>query len=438
MFRKFIEFLRTDIWHVHFDTISKWQAFWIRFFRVAILTSQGFTKSQIQQGASSLSYYTLLAIVPVIALFIGIARGFLFEQTFERWLITQFSDQKEMLMHIFELANESLRTANQGVIAGIGLILLLWSGIKILMNIEIVFNQIWEVRRTRSYARMFSDYLAMILIAPIIIFSASALTVYLSSTLTTLEQGTKAYEQIGHVLFPLLNLFPIFLTSLLLTFLYIFMPNTQVRFFPALIAGLITGITYQIVQWIYLAFQIGVSSYNAIYGTFAAIPLFLIWIQLSWVIILLGAKIAFSIQNVDAYEFISEDFHLCQRIKNVLLLRISHFAIIKFCKGELPPNVMEISDSLSIPISLTKHLIFQLTDSGILSQVKRDEDQYDGYQPARSVDCLTIKYILDMLNERGGKIPIPPSRELKRIVDSLEQFSLAIESSGGNILLKDI
>ena len=433
-----LNYLRKEIWHVKIETLPKWKAYWIRFLRILILTSQGFTKSQIQHGASGLTYYSLLAIVPIIALLIGIARGFLLEQTLESWLLQRFSEQSDVIKKIFHFANLSLEQAKGGVIATIGIALFLWASIKILLNIEFVMNQIWEVKKGRSIAKRFTDYLAMIVLAPIIIFLTSGLTGFLSATITALAQGTNILEHIAPLVLPLLSTVPFLLTCLLLTFLYIFMPNTRVRFLPALLAGVLTGIIYQLTQWIYLYFQIGVSRYNAIYGTFAALPLFLIWLHLSWVIVLLGAKVSFAFQNVDAYEFISEDVHLNHKFRTICSLRIAHLSIKQFCLGEPPPSIIEISNQLAIPLILTGQLIDQLVGAGVLSEVRREKDQEVSFQPARSVDKLTIKQVLDMINERGEAISLPPSHELTLILKSLEKFNTAVENSDGNLLLKDI
>jgi membrane protein len=434
-FSRFVQFVNKEIWHVQISTLPKWKAYCFRFLRIILLTTQGFTKSQIQQGASALTYYSLLAVVPIIALLIGIARGFLFEQTFKKWLTQHFIEQASIIEQIFQLANASLEQAKGGLIAGVGIVIIIWATVKILFNIELVMNRIWEVKKGRSLARRFTDYLAMVFLAPIIVFMATGLTGYLSALLAALHKG-KALERVATVLISSLTTLSYVLISLLFTFLYIFMPNTRVRLLPALIAGIFTGAVYQFLQWLYFYFQIGVASYNAIYGTFAALPLFLIWLHLSWVIILLGAKVCFAIQNVDAYEFISEDVELSNKIRTICSLRIAQLCIKKFVEEKLPPTAIEISNELAIPHLLATQLIFQLVGAKVLIEIKR-EDQEEAFQPARSVERLTIKRVLDMINEKGESIPLLPSKELTLILKSLEEFSEVVEKSDGNILLKD-
>lgn len=435
MITTLLKFLKEEIWHVRITTLPLWKATVFRCLRIIILTSQGFSKNQIQQGASALTYYSLMAVVPVIALLIGIARGFLFEKTLETWLTHHFIEQRAIISQIFRFANASLEQAKGGIIAGAGIVILAWATVNILMNIELVLNKIWEVSKTRSLAKRFTDYLSMAFIAPIIVFLASGITGYLSAILTTMS-----HEHILSTIAPFLlwifSLASFLLIVLLFTFLYIFMPNTRVRFLPALIAGIITGAIYQFFQWLYFYFQIGVASYNAIYGTFAALPLFLIWIHLSWVVILIGAKICYAIQNVDAFEYIAEDEELSHKIRTICALRIAHFCIRKFARDQPPPSAIEISNELEIPHPLTSQILNQLLAARVLSESKR-EDQEETYQPARNVESLTIKRVLDMIDEVGAKIPLPASQELTLILRSLEHFSQAIEKSNGNILLKD-
>ncbi|NGX54252.1 MAG: hypothetical protein K1000chlam4_00977 [Chlamydiae bacterium] len=432
------QFFSRDIWRYRLDKFPKLKACWIRCLRIFILIIQGFTKRQIQQGASALTYYTLLALVPMVALILAVARGFLFEKALESWVLERFSERREIISKIIEFADASLQQTTGGVLATIGVVILFWSAIKILRNTEMVMNRIWEVKWHRSLARQFSDYLALILICPVVVVATSAVTIYLSARFSALDQQAGLFKDIGPILLPILNLVPLVLTSLLFTFVYIFMPNTRVKLRPALYAGVLTAIAYQMAQWLYLYFQIGMTKYNAIYGTFAALPLFLIWVHLSWVIVLLGSKVAFAFQNVDAYEFITEEFSLSHHFRKILCLRIINLSVKQFCQGLPPLSKIELSNKLSIPLLLTNELLYELIEGEILSRVKRDEDRESGYQPARSVDQLTIKQVLDMIEERGESIPLPPSSELETILKSLEAFSQQIEGSDANILLKDI
>lgn len=430
------QFFKKDIWHVQISKMPWWKALFYRILRILLLTYHSFRTGQIQQGASALTYYSLLAVVPIIALLIGIARGFLFEKSLELWLLEHFSEQQQVVHQIFKYANASLEQAKGGLIAGIGVLLLGWAAIKILMNLELVMNQIWEIKKGRTFAKKFTDYLAMIFLAPVIVFLASGLTGYISALLSAMSKG-KVMEQFVSVLIVIASIISFLLISLLFSFLYIFIPNTRVRFIPGLIAGLFAAIVYQLLQWIYFYFQIGVASYNAIYGTFAAFPLFLVWLHLSWVIILIGAKLCFAIQNAEAYEFMSEEMGFSHRFRLISALRIAHLCIKRQDLEQPAPCLIEISNVLSMPLVLTRQLTEHLVAAGVLVEIKT-EDQEETFQPAKSAERLTIKRVIDMINNTGAAIPLPPSPELNAILQSLEKFSEAIAHSKANILLKDV
>lgn len=430
--------LKTAIWHAPIKKLPRWKAYGVRVLRILLVTSEGFTKSQIQQGASSLTYYSLLALVPVIALFLGLARGFELEQTLVNWLLKEFPEQKTIIEPLFEFANQALKHAKGGIIAGIGVALFLWAAIKILLNIEFVLNQIWEVSKGRTLPQRFTDYLALICLAPLIILIASGLPAIVSSAFIALSSRVSEIQKLSAFVWPLLNLLPFVFLCLLFTFLYAFMPNTRVRLTPAFIAGILTGIIYQLVQWMYLYFQIGVSSLGAIYGTFAAVPLFLIWLHLSWVIILLGAKVTFAIQNVDGYGFISEDTYLSHNFRTTCSLRIAHFCVQRFSHTKPGPTLMEISNTLALPLNLAGRLVHQLIEAHILVEIKTADNQESRFQPAETLETLTVKKLMDRINERGGSLPLPPSKELTMILKSLKSFDEAIKKSSGNVLLKDM
>jgi membrane protein len=435
--KQIITFLTRDIWRIPLKGVPFFKAWWIRLLRIALLTRQVFIKAQLQQGASTLTYYTLLALVPVLVILLGVTRGFMQEKVLVEFLIERFSNQKEVIGQLIVFADAALEELKHGWIAGIGILVLLWSAIKILFHLEISLNTVWNVKKGRPIVRKFSDYLAMILFSPLLFLVANGLIFYLSTKIGTFKKEGFFFQEVGLFLFFLYNILPYFLTSFLFTFIYMFMPNTRVRFIPALYGGLIAGALYQIIQWIYLVFQINVTRYNAVYGTFAAFPLFLIWVHLSWLILLLGGKIAYAFQNVDAYEFVTEDFSLSHQFKTILSLRIAYLCIQNYCGEKPPPTEGEISNILSIPLILNRQLLSSMVEVGILSEVKRDEDEM-GFAPALPLDTLTIKRIIDMIDRRGETIPLPPSREVEVIIKTLDEFKNLIERANANIPLKDI
>ena len=217
------------------------------------------------------------------------------------------------------------------------------------------------------------------------------------------------------------------------------MPNTKVKFSSGLVAGIIAGTIYQFIQWGYITFQIGVSKFNAIYGSFAALPMFLVWLQLSWRIVLFGAEISFSHQNVETYEFEPDSLNISYSFKRLLTLRLMHLLVKDFFQAEKPPNDRQIAHLLDMPIRLVRQILFELVNAGLVSELKTDGGKGVAYQPARDINLLTIKSVIDALEQKGeDTIPIEKSKELDRIGESLRNFSESVEKSPGNILLKDI
>lgn len=436
-FDRINQFVDKDVWQIDTKKLPYSKLFFVHLTRILLIVRQGFKKKQIQLGASSLVYYTLLATIPAVAIILGIARGFQIEGNITAWITERLGEQKEAANAIIKFAKTALAHTQSGVIAGIGVIILFWSAIKIFSNIESVFNIIWEVKRRRSLAKQFSDYLALMFICPFFIVVASGASVYISAQMANWDQKISFIQTIQPLLFILLNLITYIVTWLLFTFIYIFIPNTRVQFFPAFVAGIIAGTLYQIVQTLFVYFQIGISKYNAIYGTFAALPLFLIWLNLSWIIVLLGARLAYAIQYMDSYEFSPKKIAFNQKSKSFLALRITQLCIQKFREGT-PLQHEDYSPQLNLPLSLISPTLQHLVRAGVLVETKSDAENVKTYIPGRPIEELTIKKVLDMINESGDSIPFSPTKETETINDSLREFGRTIEKSDANILLKDI
>jgi membrane protein len=236
-----------------------------------------------------------------------------------------------------------------------------------------------------------------------------------------------------------LKLLPYLVIAILFTFIYIFMPNTKVNFRSGLLAGITAGILYQIFQIAYIKLQIGVAKYNAIYGSFAALPLFLIWLQISWIIILSGGELSFAHQNVHTYEFEPDCLNVSHSFKKLLSLRIVHLLVKHFSNGEKPLDEDEISHYLEIPIRLVRQILYELVNAGVVSQIKINEERTVAFQPALSTDTLTVKFVLDALDKYGtDNIPVARTEEMKQLSECLMAFGDTIEQSPANRRLKDI
>jgi membrane protein len=437
--RDIIHFITTDIWRIRLKDISRSKSFFLKQLRIILLAVRGFDEDRCQLRASALTFYSLLSIVPVIAILFGIAKGFGFQEVLEKELLQNFSAHEAVLVQVMEFAKSLLETTQGGLIAGIGLLVLFWTVIKVLGSIERSFNNVWGVKSPRPWSRKFTDYISVLLIAPILFILASSIMVFITSQVTFITEKFALLGFFSSVIFFLLKLLPYCIVWILFTFIYIFMPNTKVRFTSGLVAGIVAGSIYQLVQWGYIAFQVGVAKYNAIYGSFAALPLFLVWLQLSWLVVLFGAEISFSHQNVDTYEFEPDCLHVSVSFKKLLSLRIVHLLVKNFSAGKSPLAAAAIAHTLEVPIRLVRQMLFELVESGILSEVATREYEETAYQPGRDSDSLTIQYVIDALEKRGvDSIPTAQTEELKVLSESLQTFNDVIVSSPANKLLKNI
>jgi membrane protein len=206
-----------------------------------------------------------------------------------------------------------------------------------------------------------------------------------------------------------------------------------------ILAGIIAGTIFQIFQGVYIDFQIGVARYNAIYGSFAALPLFLFWVQISWWIVLFGAELSFASQNVRSYEYDPDSRRISPAFKKLLMLQVAHLLVHHFKNGKLPLTATKISKRLFIPIRLLHQILYELTTAGLLNETRTKMENQFSYQPARDINGITVGSVLEAIDHNGvDNIPVSRTAELEVLSDSLEQFNQAMQSSPANKLLKDI
>ncbi len=436
---RFIDFMKDDIWRIRLENLPRQKSFFIKELRILLLSARGFAEDKCQLRASALTFYSLISIVPVAAMSFGIAKGFGFEKLLEKRLLEQFAGEEEIVIKIIDFAHSLLANTKGGLLVGVGMIVLFWAVIKVLGNIENSFNDIWRIKKARPIGRKVSDYLSIMLLCPILIILANSVTVFITTQVTLITEKIALLGIFSAVIFSVLSLLPCCLIWVLFTFLYIFIPNTKVHFSSGILAGIIAGTIYQIIQWAYITFQVGAAKYNAIYGSFAALPLFLIWLQLSWLIVLFGAELSFARQNIDTCEFEPDSLRISDYFKKLLSLQTCHLLVRNFAEGIGPLTAAEISKRLDIPIRLVHQILYELVACGIISDTRTEEYNELAYQPARDINTLTIKFVVESLEDRGiDNIPVAQTAGLRVISEILQSFREEIEKSRMNRLLKDI
>lgn len=439
MVAKITRYLNIDIWNISLRNVSGFKFFYITFLRAVVLTAKGFQEKQCSPKASALTFYTLLSIVPLAAMIFAIAKGFGLEAMLQRQLMESLQGQEEVITWIISFSHALIENTKGGLIAGIGIALLFWTVIKLLGNIENAFNQIWGISKSRSLSRKFSDYLSAIFICPVLFIMAGSITVAITAQVGLIAEKLALLKTFAPLISFALKVLPYCVIWILFSFLYVFMPNTKVNLRCGIIGGITAGTIYQIVQWIYIKFQIGISGYNAVYGGFAALPLFLAWLNTSWTIVFLGAVISFVLQNLHIYEFdpaCLEASHACKRL---LSLRIVQMIVKHFQNGEQPLTADALAEKLQLPMRLLRVMLHELTACGILHEMLLEDDASVAYQPGRSVETLTIGFVVDALDRHGSNtVHVAPSAELEEITRRLEAFNNLLANSPENKCLKDM
>ena len=434
-----IRFFGEDIWKIRLDAIPMWKAFYIRPLRVVLLAFRAFNEDQCMFRASALTFYSLLSIVPVLAMAFGIAKGFGFQEALARQLQESFYGQEEVIEKVTVFAHSMLESTQGGLIAGVGVVVLFWTVIRVLGNVEGAFNHILNFKKSRSLGRKVIDYMATMFICTILLVSSSALTVVIKSHVTSAIQSFSILGTVSPAIFFFMKLLPYCAIWLLFTFLYIFLPNGKISWRFGLPAAIAAGTLFQLFQWAYLSFQFGVTKYNAIYGSFAALPLFLVWLQISWLIVLFGAELLFSLRSEKDYDFAPDYSRISYRLKKTIMLQVVHFLVKRFCQGAPPVTSAQIVEALKVPKSLLQKILTETKAAGIVSEICSKGEGIRAYQPAQDVDLFTVKYVIDKV-ERQGKnhISMLSSPDFEKIEERLNGLDLFAEKTSANVLLKKI
>lgn len=394
---------------------------------------------KVQLRASALTFYSLLAVVPLAAIAFAIAKGFGLDHELQKELVKNFQSQQEVLNWLLMNARNALNATNGVYIAGIGVLILVWSVMSLLNQIESSFNHIWQIRSSRPWYRKFTDYLTIMMIAPVFLILSGSLTVFIKTKLGDYMSASTILDSFKWIVGLLVRITPYLLNWFVLTSLFIIMPNTKVKFRSALVAGLLAGTFLQLLQWFYIDLQFTISKLSTIYGSFAAIPLFIIWMQSSWIVVLIGAEISFANQNVSRYEFESEALNISNYQKRALTIMIMHLIIVNFAAGESPIGSETISTKLKIPVRLVRDIVQDLNAVGLVSMIHSDDTKERLYQPAMDINSLTISFVISRLDKKGiAQRTVLKNKEFEKITGLLAKFDKMIKQSNSNILIKDI
>ena len=418
-----------DVWN---DSRKSWK---VNLVKTANLSVRSFLNQDLQSRACALTFRTILAIVPALALFCAIGRGFGLQEMIQDELISYFPSQSAVLEQAFGFVDSYLKEASGGLFVGIGIVFLLWTLISLLSNVENLFNDIWQIETNRRLWTKVTDYLAIFLILPVTMICAGGLSLFMSTSLKTLLP----FEFLDSAIKVVLDFLSIALSWLFFAGTYMLIPNTKVKPLPALISGIVVGSAYQVLQWLFVSGQLYVAKYNAIYGSFSFLPLMLIWLQLVWLITLIGAVVCFASQNISEFNFEKKVKNISEKYFMQATLVIMAIVGRRFIDGVSPLTTMEISQQFNIPINLAKPIVEKLHTAGLVNYLHRDDNDITllPLQPAVDMRCLTVGNVINRMYTLGDSEFIP---ELNNKHSQLASISNRISDEmikSANILLID-
>lgn len=398
-------FLTHDLWQEEAGALSgdsvKGGGHALRVLRIFVVTIRGALSEQLSTRASALTYFTLLSLVPILALCFAAAKGFGLEQSLTDLITSSLSDTPEVATWLTTFAQRALDNAKGGIIAAVGIGMLLVSVFKLLTNIENAFNQQWGIDKPREFGQRVKDYTCLLVFAPLLLLASWSATVYMQSAVQVLQEVR--LDIVGNILLKLLT---VVLLGTAFTLLYVVMPNTKVSWKSALIAGGVAGVLFWLLQWAYITFQFGASRAGAIYGSFAFLPLLLAWVQLAWMLVLSGCRLCAAIQNTERYNAEQSAQTLSRTAEQTLALEVMLVSVQQFSGSSRHDiGLAELSSRLGLHASYINRAVKALCQAGLLVECQTEENEQQRYTPAYDIHQMSAATILEALGRVGEALP---------------------------------
>ncbi len=432
---KLINFITHDIWRITEHELSKTRKLLYRFVKIVVLSTRAFIQERLSVKASALTYSILFAIIPMFALIVAIGRGFGVESMIEKSLQESFVAQANMIPTVMGFVQRYLETTQGGLFIGVGLVVLLVSVMNFFIQVELAFNSIWQVKKPRSIINQFTMYFSALFIVPIFIVLSSGFTIYFN----TMVEKSLFYDILSPFLLFIVKFGPYIINWIIFTIIYLVIPNTKVNLKDAAIAGVLAGSAFQLFQVLYINGQVLLSRYDVVYGSFAAIPLLLLWLQISCLIVLLGAEISYASQNIQNFEYEADSKNISIRYKNFLTLFIVWLVVKQYEKQQPPFSSNQIAADNRIPIRLVNQILGNLTDAGVLIEVFNETDRNKSYQPAIDIQQLTIAVLFEKVESFGtNKFLENKNPLLDELWNRINLTNNILENKNTGLLVKDI
>ncbi|MDE6741382.1 MAG: YihY/virulence factor BrkB family protein, partial [Muribaculaceae bacterium] len=408
----------------------------VRLIKTINLTVQAFLNRDLQIKSMAITYQTIFAMVPALALLLAISKGFGFQDIVEKELYAYFPSQSKALGAALGFVDSYLAEASSGILVGVGLIVLLWTLISLLSNIEDAFNNIWDLKTGRNTIQKIKDYIAIFLLIPILMILSSGISLFMSSTVLAVIP----FKFLTPMVNVLMELLPVVLTWGAFTLCFWLIPNTKVEFKFAAISGAFSAVAFEVLQLLFLNGQIYVSKYNAIYGSFAFLPLMLIWLQLSWLLLLSGCGLTYSLQNVFSYNFFGNLSNVSESYFRKVLLVVTAVVYRRFHLGLSAPTRNSLSTTYGLPIRMVSHISERLKIAGLIQYNERGDEKDDpGIIPTTDTDKIMVKDVVTRVESAGMKNFIPEfNTTYRQALEELNDISERMYEAAGDKLIRDL
>ncbi|MBS1213471.1 MAG: ribonuclease [Proteobacteria bacterium] len=419
-------YLQNEIWKSKGETQPGYPAYLASALRWGYALMREIKEGGLEDRAMGLVYTTLLSMAPLLAVSFSVLKAFGIHNQLKPLLLEVLTPLGEKRTELAGTIIGFVENIQVGVLGALGLALLFYSVISLLEKIEVSFNQIWRVKASRGWKRRISDYLSVLLIGPVLVFSAMGITASMASG--ALVQKIIALEPFGTVYYLLGLIVPYLLIIAAFTFVYSFMPNTKVHFGAALAGGVCAGIAWKIVGWAFGAIVAESASYSAIYSGFAIVIVFMIWLYVSWMILLTGGLVAFYRQHPRYLRYKSREPRLSHKEREHLGFLLLYLIGRSYYAGTPPLTLTALADSVALPWETVSEVLLVLVDAGLLVPLHTDPESF---LPARAPETVGLKEVYVALrapSESGGAHPAPPEPALtvEDLTSRLEHSALAV------------
>lgn len=427
--------LESLVWDRRDEALPPWKSRGLRAVRTVISVARDLARGQLTLRAMGLVYTTLLSIVPLLALSFSVLKAFGVYNQLQPILLNFLAPLGEKGDEVADRIMQFIDNMNIGVLGGLGLVLLVYTSISLMQKIEEAFNYIWHIPAARRISERFSRYLSVLLIGPILMFSAMGLTATVMNIETV--QELLAIDVLSQAVELITRLMPYLLVVMAFTFIYLFIPNTRVRFLPALAGGAAGGIAWQTAGWAFAIFVAASNKYSAIYSGLAIMVLFMIWLYLSWLILMFGASVSFYVQHPEYLYSRGGEPRLSNRLRERLALSVASLVAGRFLSGERPPSIADFTRLLGVPMHVLQTVIDALEARQIVVQGAEDPPVY---LPGRDPSLISVTHVLETVRSAGEERFFTPEALTapQPVSEVLARMQHAVDSEVGGMTLRDL